>query len=112
MSSEQSDVLLPSTYATMARIIEKAVSMGLRVILLEYPSNHSLPLKRVMAKYSNQIEIYDTREWLLNSTESDQVIDVFKQDIEHLTPFGANHLADSLLRIYQQRPAENLGSEK
>lgn len=107
MSSEQSDVLLPSTYATMARIIEKAISMGLRVILLEYPSNHSIPLKRVMAKYSRQIEIYDTREWLLNSIESDKVIDAFKLDVEHLTPFGADHLADNLVRVYREGPKSN-----
>lgn len=102
MSSEQSDVLLPSTYSTMTRIIEKSVSMGLRVIVLEYPSNHSLPLRRVMAKYSNRIEIYDTRSWLLDSIESDKVIDAFKIDIEHLTPFGAEYFADNLVKVYRE----------
>jgi hypothetical protein len=112
MSYEQSDVLLPSTYATMARIIEKAVSMRLRVILLEYPSDHSLPLRRVMEKYASQIEIYDTRNWLLDSIERDKVIGAFKVDIEHLTPFGAEHFAENMVRIYRQGPAEQSASKE
>lgn len=108
MSSEQSDVLLPSTYATMSRVIEKAVSLGLRVIVLEYPSNHGMALRRVMAKYANQIEIYETREWLLESIESLKLIDAFKVDIEHLTPFGATHFADKMVKVYQQgRPPQS-----
>ncbi|MBN8540701.1 MAG: hypothetical protein J0L82_09980 [Deltaproteobacteria bacterium] len=90
-SPEQSDVLLPSSYASLSQVIEKAIAMGLRVIVLEYPSNHGLPIRRMLAKYDIRIEVYDTRQWLLDSVEDLKLIDVFKSNIKHLTPFGADH---------------------
>lgn len=104
MSPEQSDVLLPSTYATLSRIIEKSIALGLRVIVLEYPSNHGLPLNRVLARYDKQIEIYESRQWLVDSIEEAQLIKAFKPDIEHLTPFGASHFADNLVRVIENTP--------
>jgi hypothetical protein len=101
MSPEQSDVLLPSTYSTLSRVIKKALSLGLRVIVLEYPSNHGLPLQRVLAKYDGQIELYESRKWLVDSIEGPRLVSAFKVDIEHLTPFGADFLAENMVRIYQ-----------
>lgn len=97
MTPEQSDVLLPSTYATLSRVLEKAIALGLRVIVLEYPSNHGAPIKRSLAQYKERIEIYETRAWLLESIEAPRIMSAFKVDIEHLTPFGAEKLADQMV---------------
>lgn len=107
MSPEQSDVLLPSTYSTYSRVIKKAISMGLRVIVLEYPSNHGLPLERVLAKFDNQIELYETRKWLIDSIEGPRLVSAFKIDVEHLTPFGADYFAENMVRIYQKDQPSN-----
>ena len=106
MSPEQSDVLLPSTYSTLIRVIQKAVSMGLRVIVLEYPSNHGVPLERVLASHRNQVEFYETRKWLLDSVPDSRLITVFEVDIEHLTTFGADVFAENMVRVYREGPAK------
>jgi hypothetical protein len=112
MTPEQSDVLLPSTYATLSRVVEKAVGLGLRVIILEYPSNHGLPQRRSLAQYEDRIEIYETRSWLLESVEAPRLMHAFKVDIEHLTPFGAEKLADQMVSALTSKIETPSPSEK
>lgn len=112
MTPEQSDVLLPSTYATLSRIVEKSIRLGLRVIILEYPSNHGIPLKRSLAQYSDRIEIYETRNWLLENTEAYRLIQAFKIDIEHLTPFGAEKFAEKMVAAVMRPEPSPSSSEK
>ncbi len=112
MSPEQSDVLLPSTYATLSKVIRMAIDMGLRVIILEYPTNHGLPQSRVLAQYGSKIEFYETRKWLVELVEGPQLLDTLKVDIEHLTPFGAEVVARQMVQVYQLGAATSSVPEK
>lgn len=99
MGPEESEVLLPSTLNNLDKLIDLLLRSGVRVIMVDYPSHHSLPLRRALSKYDSDIEIYDSREWLLRDLHEESLITAFQPDCDHLELPGAEVVGSELSRI-------------
>lgn len=103
MGPEQSEVLLPSTLANLEKIIELLLRSRVRVMMVDYPSHHSLPLRRALSKFGSVIEIHDSREWLLRELPRQSLISAFQPDCDHLEQAGAEVIGAELWREFSKQ---------
>ena len=100
MGPEQSEVLPPSTLANLEKLVGLLLNAGVRVVVVEYPSHHSRPLRNALSKFGGDIEIYDSREWLLRDLPPEGLLSAFQPDCDHLEKSGAEVVGKELSRIF------------
>ena len=102
---EQSTPISGVTANLLNRIADRILERGIRLIVLQYPTDRGDELRHALSLNANRIEIVDTREWMLASSKSERVSDMIAIDIEHLTEQGATLVAENLAKLILTIPS-------
>ncbi|CAN5552462.1 hypothetical protein BH10BDE1_BH10BDE1_33440 [soil metagenome] len=102
MRVSDSAVMDRRTIENIRTVIAAFVDKNIHVILMQYPTDHIDVWKNNFAEFGDKISFISLREWLIEQPENEIMLDV-DDDIEHLTPAGADKLAPRLMKEIEAR---------
>lgn len=102
MRASDSAVMNRRTIENIRTVIGAFVDQNIHVILMQYPTDHIDVWKTNFAEFGDKVSFISLREWLLEQPVNEIMFDI-DDDIEHLTPAGADKLAPRLLKEIDAR---------
>lgn len=99
LGPQQSDVLLPSTLSNLREMIDMYLGKKARVVIVDYPSHHIRPISQALSNYAGEIEVHESRMWLVESLPREKLMSAFTIDCDHLRLLGAEVLGREMVKI-------------